>query len=130
MTDVGSSGLKTWDAASPLKTDQANSPSKKDAALLPIGSQKLRELLFAFILAADSYKAGKTILTTYFTSKQSLTAERFKFLCTKPIDSNETHDYWIIRLRTKVKDYEFNKRGDDDAIKLLITLQTHSEKLK
>ena len=122
--------MKTSDAASPLKTDQANAPSKKDTALLSIGGQKLRELFSILILTADLYKAAKTILKTHFTSKQSLTAERFKFLCTKPIDSNETHDYWIIRLRTKVKDYEINKRGDDDAIKLLITLQTHSEKLQ
>ena len=63
-------------------------------------------------------------------SKKNLNAERFKFFCTKPIGSDETHDHWITRLITKVKDCEFDKMGDDEAIKLVITLHTHSEKIQ
>ena len=70
------------------------------------------------------------MLTTHFTPKKNLTAERFELFCTKPIDSNETHDHWITRLRTKVKNCEFDKMGNNEAIKLVIMLHTHSEKLQ
>ena len=102
---------------------------KKKAALLAIGGQKLRELFSRLTPAEDSYEAVKTILTTRFMSKGNLTAERFKFFCIKPIDSNETYYHWMTRLRTRVKDCEFDKMGDDETIKLVIILHTHSEKL-
>ena len=35
-----------------------------------------------------------------------------------------------MNLRTKVNDCEFDKMGDDKAIKSVITLNTHSEKLQ
>ena len=63
-------------------------------------------------------------------SKGNLTAERFKFFCAKPIDSDETYYHWMTRLRTKVKDCEFDKMGDDETIKLVIMLNTYSEKLQ
>ena len=81
-------------------TDQLNAPSKNKATLLAIGGQKLRELFSTLRPAADLYEAAKTVLPTHFMSKTNLTAERFKFFSTRPIDSDETHDHWITRLRT------------------------------
>ena len=111
-------------------TDPDGGASKRRAALLAIGGQKLRELFNTLTPATASYEDAKTALNQHFTSKKNLTAERYKFFCTKPIDHEETHDHWITRLRTKVKDCEFDKMNADEAIKLVITLHTHSEKLQ
>ena len=111
-------------------TNQPNAPFKKKASVLAIGGQKLLELFSTLTPATDSYEAATTILTTHFMSKKNLIVERFKFFCIKPIDSNENYDHWITSLRTKVKDCEFDKMRDYEAIKLVITLHTHSEKLK
>ena len=86
-----------------LVTDQSNGLSKKKAALLAISGQKLGELFSTVTPPADLYEAATSILTIHFKLKKNLTAERFEFLCTKPINSDETHDHWITRLRTKVK---------------------------
>ena len=110
--------------------DADNTPSKKRAALLAIGGQKLRELFGTLTPADTSYAAATTVLKTHFTSKKNVTAERYKFFCMKPLDGSETHDHWITRLRSKVKDCEFDQMNDDEAIKLVITLHTHSEKLQ
>ena len=105
-------------------------PSKKRAAILAIGGQKLRELFSTLTPDSPSYDDATKALTEHFTSKKNLTAERYKFFCTKPLDQEETHDHWVTRLRTKVKDCEFARMDDNEAIKLVLTLHTHSEKLQ
>lgn len=126
MEDVESSSLKTSNAVSSLKVlliKPMHRPKKK-AVLLAISSQTLCELFSTVTLIADFYYAAKTILITHFTSKKNLTAERFKFFCTNAIDSDKTHDHWITRLRAKVNDCKFDRMGDDEAIKLVMTLHT------
>ena len=102
--------------------DQRNALSKNKVSLLAIGDQKLWELFYTLTPAADSYGTAKTILTKHFLSKKSLTAERFRFFYTKPIDSHKTHDYWITRLRAKVKDCEFDKMDQTGFNSLTIEL--------
>ena len=97
--------MKTLNAASPLKVLLINPMAcQKKAAFLAISGQKLGELFSTVTPPADMYEAAMTILPTHFTLKKNLTAERFEFFCTKPINSDKTHDHWITRLRTKVKD--------------------------
>ena len=88
----------------------------------------MRELFSTLTPQDDTYAQATATLTAHFTSKKNLTAEQFKFFCSKPIDRDETHDHWITRLRTKVKNCEFDKMGDDEAIKLVLTLHTHTQK--
>ena len=139
LTDEGSNAEKRWkqwlenfECCLTFEgvTDPAAGPSKKRAALLAIGGQKLRELFATLTVENASYDAATAALNAHFTAEKNLTAERFKFFCMQPLDVNETHDHWITRLRTKVKDCEFDKMDDNEAIKLVITLHTHSEKLQ
>ena len=111
---------------------EANSTSKKRAALLAGGGSKLREIFKTLDIENDSksYDAAKTALNSHFTAKKNLTAERFKFFCTKPESADESHDHYITRLRTKVADCEFDKMDKEEAIKLVVTLHTHSAKLQ
>jgi len=67
------------------------------------------------------------ILESFATRTKS--SRIFSFFCTKPLDQT-AHDRWITRLRTAVKDCEFDKMDDDEAIKLVVTLHTTSEKLQ
>ena len=105
--------------------------AKKKAALLAVGGAKLRELCKTLnVTATDDYNSTKTKLETHFKVKKNTTAERFKFLNTKPESSEETHDHWVTRLRQKVSDCEFDKLDDNEAIKLVILLHTNNAKLQ
>ena len=102
----------------------------KRAALFAIGGQKLRDLLKTLIPEDTSYDVARTVLNKHLTSRKNVTAERYKFFCTKPLGPDESHDRWITRLRTTVRDCEFKKVNIDEAITLVITLHTTSEKLQ
>ncbi|CAB4025889.1 PREDICTED: uncharacterized protein K02A2.6-like, partial [Paramuricea clavata] len=80
--------------------------------------------------AGDTYKAAKDALTAHFSPKKNLTADRYRFFCTKPTSPEEIHDHWITRLRTKGKDCEFENMTLDEAIKLVVTLHIPSDKLQ
>ena len=73
---------------------------------------------------------AKDALTAHFSPKKNLTADRYRFFCTKPTSPEESHDHWITRLRIKGKDCEFENMNVDEAIKLVVTLHTPSEKLQ
>lgn len=105
MKDVGGSGLKTLNAASPLKVLLINPMAcQKKSCLSCHQWPETWELFSTVTPPADMYEAAMTILPTHFTLKKNLTAERFEFFCTKPINSGKTHDHWITKARTKVKD--------------------------
>ena len=104
--------------------------SKKKAALMVIGGPKLREIYKTLNPLNESYNEAKKVLTEYFTPQKNLTAERYKFLCTRPESTSETHASWVTRLRTLVTNCEFDKMNNDEAIKLVITLHTYCEKLQ
>ena len=104
--------------------------SKKKAALMVVGGPRLREIFETLSPVNESYEEAKRVLSEYFTPQKNLTAERYKFLCTRPESHNETHSQWVTRLKTLVKNCEFNQMNDDEAIKLVITLHTNSEKLQ
>ena len=55
-----------------------------------------------------------------FYHQEKPKAERFKFFCTKPLDAMEIHNHWITRLWS----------NDDEATKMVITLQTCSDQLQ
>ena len=84
-------------------TDQSNGLSKK-SCLSCHQWPETWEVFSTVTTPADMYEAAMTILPTHFTLKKNLTAERFEFFCTKPINSGKTHDHWITKVRTKVKD--------------------------
>ena len=67
-------------------TDLSEAISKRRAALLAVGGSKIREIFKTLTLESDnkSYDVAKAALSTYFKAKKNLTAERFKFFCTKP----------------------------------------------
>ena len=111
-------------------TDPTEGKSRKKAALLTVGGQPLREIFSTLTVAGDTYKDAKEALTAHFSPKKNLTAERYRFFCTKPTSPEETHDHWITRLRTKGKDCEFDNMTLDEAIKLVVTLHTPSDKLQ
>ena len=111
-------------------TDPEEGKSKKKAALLTVGGQALRQIFATLTVADDTYKATKDALTAHFSPKKNLTADRYRFFCTKPISPEESHDHWITRLRTKGNDCEFENMNLDEAIKLVVTLHTPSEKLQ
>ena len=111
-------------------TDPTEGSSKRKAAMLTVGGQSLREVFATLDVTGDTYQDAKDVLTAYFTPKKNLTAERYRFFCTKPVSPEESHDHWITRLRTKGKDCEFEKMTLDEAIKLVVTLHTPSEKLQ
>ena len=73
---------------------------------------------------------AKDALTAHFSPKKNLTADRYRFFCTKPTSPEESHDHWITRLRIKGKDCEFENMNVDEAIKLVVTLHTPSKKLQ
>ena len=111
-------------------TDPAEGPSKKRAALLAVGGAALRELFVTLTVADTQYSTAKAALTAHFTAKKNLTAERYKFFCTKPESPEESHNHWVTRLRVKGADYEFDKMDLESAITLVLTLHTYSEKLQ
>ena len=69
-------------------------------------------------------------LLSHFSPRKNLTAERYRLFCTKPTSAEESHDHWITRFRAKGRDCEFDKMNLDEAIKLVVTLHTSSEKLQ
>ena len=99
-------------------------PSRKRAALLAIGGQKLREIFKTLTPADDSYQAAKECLYQYFKPQKNLIAERYKFLCMKPESPEETRVHWVTRLRSEVRNCEFDKMNNDEARKLVLTLHT------
>ena len=111
-------------------TDPAEGPSKKRAALLAVGGAAIRELFATLTVADTQYSTAKAALTAHFTAKKNLTAERYKFFCTKPESPEESHDDWVTRLRVKGADCEFDKMDLESAITLVLTLHTYSEKLQ
>ena len=66
-------------------TDPQEEKSKKKAALLAVGGQALGQIFPTLTVADDTYKAAKDALTAHFSPKKNLTADRYRFLCTKPI---------------------------------------------
>ena len=56
-----------------------------------IGGPKLREIYKTLNPLNESYNEAKKVLTEYFTPQKNLTAERYKFLCTRPESTSETH---------------------------------------
>ena len=67
--------------------------------------------------------------STLFTQEE-FDGGTIPIFCTKPTSPEETHDHWITRLRTKGKDCEFDNMTLDEAIKLVVTLHTPSDKLQ
>ena len=111
-------------------TDPATGNSRRKAAMLTVGGTELREIFETLTLEDGTYKAAKTALTNHFTTKKNITAQRYRFFCTKPTSPEETHDHWVTRLRTLGKDCEFDTMNLEEAIKLVVTLHTTSEKLQ
>ena len=72
----------------------------------------------------------KATLHTHFTPKKNTSAERFKFFNMRPESPEETHDKWVMRLKSKVNDCEFDKLNNEEAIKLVIMLHTHNSRLQ
>ena len=70
--------------------------SKKRAALIAIRGQQLDDLF----RTVNTYDAARTIVNKHFTSKENLTAKRYKFFCTKPLGPEKSHDRWITQLGT------------------------------
>lgn len=88
--------------------DGAVSPEvKKKAALLALGGHQLREL----------YNTLEDTGTTYTEAK-------------RPLSTQETHDQWVTRLKTKARDCEFDQMNMKEAIKLVVTLHTPIPKLQ
>ena len=105
---------------------------KKKAALLALGGQALRELYKTLVEDTGSvrYKNAKKTLTDHCQGIKNLTAERYKFFCTKPISDQESHDHWVTRLKTKGRECDFDKMDLKEAIKLVVTLYTPLPKLQ
>ncbi|XP_057305380.1 uncharacterized protein LOC130642309 [Hydractinia symbiolongicarpus] len=61
---------------------------------------------------------------------KNLTAERYKFFCMRPLSTQETHDQWVTRLKTKARDCEFDQMNMKEAITLVVTLHTPIPKLQ
>ena len=113
-----------------VKDENNQIVSKKRALMLAIGGSQLREVFATLKVMDGSYEEAKRVLTEYYTPKRNLTAERYKFLCNKPESDRETHLHWITRLRSIVKQCEFDKMNEDEAMKLVMTLHTHSASLR
>ena len=103
---------------------------KKKAALLALGGQQLRELYNTLEDNGNTYTAAKNVITNHFKGTKNLTAERYKFFCMRPLSSQETHNQWATRLKTKGKDCEFENMNLKEAIKLVMTLHTPLPKLQ
>jgi hypothetical protein len=107
------------------------SDNRRRPALLALGGEKLRELIKTLgATATDTYVQTKTALNTHFTPKKTTSAERFKFLNMRPESPEETHDHWVTRMRKKVRECEFEKMNDEEAMKLVIMLHTHNATLQ
>ena len=70
------------------------------------------------------------MLNEHFKGKKNLTADRYRFLCTKPLDEAETHDAWITRLKKVGVECEWENMTLKEAIKLAVLLHTKSTKLQ
>ncbi len=88
-----------------------------------------QRIFFHLNRSRNTYKDAKEALTAHLFPKKNLTAERYRFFCTKPTSPEETHGHWITRFRTKGKDCEFDNMTLDEAIKLVVTLHTPSGEL-
>ena len=100
-------------------------------AMLALGGEKLRELCKTLgVSQADTYAEAKAKLMQHYTPKKNISAERFKFLNMRPETAEETHDHWVNRMRRKVKDCEFDKFNDEEAMKLVIMLYTPNPTLQ
>ena len=99
--------------------------------MLALGGEKLRELCKTLgVSQADTYAEAKAKLMQHYTPKKNISAERFKFLNMRPETAEETHDHWVNRMRRKVKDCEFDKFNDEEAMKLVIMLYTPNPTLQ
>ena len=78
-------------------TDPEEGKSKKAALLTVGGLAQLREIFVTLTVADDTYKAAKDALTAHFSPKKNLTADRYRFFCTKPTSPEESHNHWITR---------------------------------
>ena len=107
-----------------------NPEIKKKAALLALGGQQLRELYNTLEDTETTYTAAKNKISEHFRGSKNLTAERYKFFCMRPLSSQETHDQWATRLKTKGADCEFDRMNLKEAIKLVMTLHTPLPKLQ
>jgi len=67
---------------------------------------------------------------SYFTPKKNLTAQRYRFFCNKPTSPEEKHNHWVTRQHAIGKECEFDKMNLEEAIKMVVTLHTHPEKLQ
>lgn len=82
--------------------DGAVSPEvKKKAALLALGGHQLRELYNTLEDTGTTYTEAKRKIEEHFKGSKNLTAERYKFFCMRPLSTQETHDQWVTRLKTK-----------------------------
>jgi hypothetical protein len=105
--------------------------NRRKPALLALGGEKLRELIKTLgVTTEDNYEQTKTKLNTHFTPKKNTSAERFKFLNMRPESPEETHDHWVTRMRKKVRECEFDKMDNEEAMKLVIMLHTHNSTLQ
>ena len=104
--------------------------SRKQTALLAIDRQKLREL---FNTLPPTNATKKSI---HNCAKNTLHLKEKRLRRTLQVLLHSTHhNQWNTRqlhytVTIKSKTWEFNKINDDEAIKLVITLHTHSEKLQ
>jgi len=106
-------------------------PKKRRAALLAVAGPQIRELLST--LEEDDEKTFdtvKAVFNAYFKGKKNLTAERYRFLCLKPLSDNETHDAWITRLKKIGLECEWDQMTLKEAIKLAVIMHTKSPKLQ
>ena len=120
-----------WKFGTSTRFWRGNRPGRrKIKALLTVDGQAHRKIFGTLTVADYTYKVAKDALTAHFSPKKNLTADRYRFFCTKPTSPEESHDHWITRLRIKGKDCEFENMNVDEAIKLVVTLHTPSEKLQ
>ena len=97
-------------------------PKKRRAALLAVAGPQVREIHSTLEEEeAKDYETVRKALNNYFKGKKNLTAERYRFLCTKPDNGKETHDTWITRLKKIGDDCEWDKMNLKEAIKLAVT---------
>ena len=116
---------KSWLENFEIITDYEgiDDPKKRRAALLAVAGAQIRELLGTLEEAdGKSFTTVKDVLNAYFKGKKNLTAERYKFLCMKPISESETHDTWITRLKKVGIDCEWDQMSLKEAIKLAVLL--------
>lgn len=104
---------------------------KLRAALLAVGGPQLRELHKTLEeIKPNTFQTAKDALNAHFKGKKNITAERYRFLCTKPEGTEESHDSWITRLKKIGVDCEWDKFNLKEAIKLAVIMHTRSAKLQ